>query len=90
MQTTITISNGTPFTMSLDRDVEKHVYVLTFASQRRSVPKTEVHTFQDFTTAWEHYSNNMHYYNNVRPEPLTEEEFLHLPKGALYRGAYHA
>lgn len=84
MQTTINTFDGIPYTMSLIRDSEQNMYVLTFASQHRSVQRTEVHRFEDFATAWEHYANNMHYYNNVRPEPLTEEQFLGIPAGTLY------
>lgn len=84
MHTTITTFDGIKYTMSLERDAANNVYVLTFTSQHRYFGKTERHTFEDFTTAWEHYANNMHYYNNVRPEPLTEEQFLGIPKGVLY------
>jgi hypothetical protein len=68
--------------MSLERKEGK--YVLTFTSQHRLFPRTEVHVFEDYTTAMEHYANNCHYYNNVRPEPLTEEQFLGLKRGTLY------
>lgn len=90
MQTTIKTFDGIPYTMSLIRDSEQNMYVLTFASQHRSVQRTEVHRFEDFATAWEHYANNMHYYNNVRPEPLTEEQFLGLQPGTLYKEVKYA
>ena len=90
MQTTITADNGIKYSMSLTRDVENHVYVLTFASQHRFIQNTEVHRFEDFTTAWEHYANNMHYYRGFRPEPLTEEQFLGIPTGTLYKEAAYA
>lgn len=83
MKTTITTFDGVPYTMSLERIDEQ--YVLIFSCQRKFMtPQTEVHKFEDYTTAWEHYANNCHYYNNVRPEPLSEEAFLGLPKGTLY------
>ena len=83
MQTTITTFHGVPYTMSLERvDGE---YVLMFTCQRiLSTPQTETRHFSDFDTAFQHYSNNCHYYNNVRPEPLTEEQFLGLKRGTLY------
>lgn len=90
MQTTITTFDGVKYTMSLERDTENHEYVLTFASQHRFVNRTEVHRFKEYTTAWEHYVNNYHYYNNIRLEPLTEEQFLGLPRGTLYQEAQHA
>ena len=85
MQTTITADNGIKYTMSLERDYENHEYVLTFASQSRFHPRTEVHRFKEYTTAWEHYARNYHYYNNVVLEPVDEETFLGLKKGALYQ-----
>ena len=84
MQTTITTFDGVKYTMSLDRDCEKHEYVLTFASQSILHPRTEVHRFKEYDTAWEHYANNAHYYNNVRLDPVDEETFLGLKKGVLY------
>lgn len=90
MHTTITTFEGVRYTMSLERDTEKHEYILTFASQHRFINRTEVHRFKEFTTAWEHYANNMHYYNNVRLEPLTEEQFLGIPAGTLYKEVGHA
>lgn len=84
MQTTITTFDGVPYTMSLERDYEKHEYVLTFASQSVLHQHTEVHRFKEYTTAWEHYARNCHYYNNVTPEPVDEETFLGLKKGVLY------
>lgn len=90
MQTTITTFDGIPYTMSLIRDSENNEYVFQFASQHRFVNRTETHRFKDYTTAWEHYASNMHYYNNVRLAPLTEEEFLGLPRGYLYGGVKHA
>lgn len=83
MQTTITTFRGVPYTMSLERvDGE---YVLTFACQRLfSTPQIEQHSFEQFDDAFHHYAANCHYYNNVRPKPLTEEQFLGLKKGTLY------
>ena len=84
MHTTITTFEGVKYTMSLERDVKNNVYVLTFSSQHRFIQRTERHTFEDFTTAWDHYVRNCHYYNVDVPEPLTEEQFLGIPKGVLY------
>ena len=83
MQTTIKTFDNVPYTMSLERvDGE---YVLMFTCQRIFfTPQTETHRFDNFEDAFQHYSNNMRYYNNVRPEPLTEEQFLGLKKGTLY------
>lgn len=83
MKTTITTFDGVPYTMSLERTDDK--YVLTFTCQRLyHSPQVEVHKFEDFTTAWEHYANNHHYYTNVHLEPLSEEAFLGLKPGTLY------
>lgn len=85
METTIRTFNGTPYTMQLMRDVENYVYKLGFYAQSCfACPQQEVHTFLDFETAWKHFSNNMHYYCNRRPEPITEEQFLELPATYLY------
>ena len=85
METTIRTFNGTPYTMQLTRDVENHVYKLGFYAQSCfNRVDQEVHTFPDFETAWEHFSNNMHYYCNIRPVPITEEQFLNLPATYLY------
>lgn len=85
MHTTITTFDGVRYTMSLERDSEHDEYVLTFTSQHRFIPRTEVHRFKEYTTAWEHYARNCHYYNNVILEPLTEEQFLGLQPGTLYQ-----
>ena len=90
MQTTITTFDGVKYTMSLERDVENNVYIFQFTSQHRFINRVETHRFEDYTTAWEHYASNMHYYNNVRLAPLTEEEFLGLPRGTLYQEAKRA
>ena len=84
MQTTINTFDGVPYTMSLTRDAENNEYVFTFRSQHRFVNRTEIHRFKEYTTAWEHYARNCHYYNNVTLEPLTEEQFLGLPPGFLH------
>lgn len=89
METTIRTFDGIPYTMRLTRDAENHTYRLGFYSQSRfSRTEQEVHIFTDFDTAWEHFSNNCHYYNNVRPEPITEEQFNGLPATYLYGGTY--
>ena len=83
MKTTITTFTGVPYTMSLDR--VENGYALTFACQcLNRKPALEVHKFEDYTTAWEHYASNAHYYNNVRLEPVSEEQFLGLKRGTLY------
>lgn len=89
MQTTIT-NNGINYTMSLTRDAENNEYVFAFMSQARFHQRSEVHRFKEYTTAWEHYARNCHYYNNVILEPLTEEQFLGLPPGFLHGEAKYA
>lgn len=89
MQTVIN-NNGINYTMSLTRDSEQNKYVLQFTSHHRFVGGTETHTFEDFTTAWDHYVRNCHYYNVVVPEPLTEEQFLGIPSGTLYKEPKYA
>lgn len=88
MQTTIT-NNGINYTMSLERDASRDEYVFSFTSQARFHPRAEVHRFKEYTTAWEHYASNCHYYNNVVLEPLSEEQFLGIPAGTLYQCASH-
>lgn len=89
MQTLITADNGIHYTMSLERDSSHDEYVFSFTSQSRFHPHTEVHRFKEYTTAWEHYARNCHYYNNVRLEPLSEEQFLGIPAGTLYKDALY-
>lgn len=87
MKTTITTFEGVPYTLHLDRVDDG--YRLMFTCQRLfHTPQAETHTFKDFATAWDHYVRNIHYYNNVRVEPLTEEQFLGLKPGTLYGGMY--
>jgi hypothetical protein len=85
MQTTIATFEGVPFTLSLERDPVKNKYVVTYASQSRLDNRLIIDTFDNYEDAWDKYRRSVHYYNNIVLEPLTEEQFLGLPKGFLYK-----
>ena len=90
MQTTIKTFEGVPYTLSLERDSSKNRYIVTYASQSVRVNKLSVREFEQYEDAWDQYSRAVHYYSYVRLEPLSEEQFLGLPKGYLYGGRKYA
>lgn len=79
-----TFDKGIPYEMELVRDTEKDKYVVQFTSRDTRAPGIERHEFTQYSDAWNCFARNMHYYNDVVPAPVSEEQFLGLPKGFLY------
>jgi hypothetical protein len=79
-----TFDKGIPYEMELVRDTEKGKYVVQFTSCDARAPGIERHEFDQYSDAWNCFARNMHYYNDVVPVPVSEEQFLGLPKGFLY------
>ena len=79
-----TFDKGIPYEMELVRDTEKDKYVVQFTSCDTRVSNYERHEFDQYCDAWDCFARNMHYYNDVVPAPVSEEQFLGLPKGFLY------
>jgi hypothetical protein len=79
-----TFDKGIPYEMELVRDTEKDKYVVQFTSRDARAPGLERHEFNQYCDAWNCFARNMHYYNDVVPAPISEEQFLGLPKGFLY------
>ena len=85
IETTIRTSHGAQYTMMLERDAANDNYRVGFYAKRNdTVPQCELHEFKKFDDAYHCYASNMHYYNDVRLEPLSEETFLGLPPGFLF------
>lgn len=84
MTTFIKTSRNIPCTMSLIRDTQAAKYKVVFAGVRATDNIDEEHSFEQYSDAWNCFARNMHYYNNVTPVPMPEEQFLGLPRGFLY------
>lgn len=83
MQTTIKTFDGVPYTLHLDR--VENGYRVTFTAQRpHTRPQVIAHAYEQYDDAWQYYASIVHYYNFVRLEPVSEEQFLGLKKGTLY------
>lgn len=83
MQTTIKTFDGVPYTVSLDR-VDNGYRVMFTAQRLFATPQTITRLYELYDDAWKYYASIVHYYNYVRLEPVSEEQFLGLKKGTLY------
>lgn len=83
MQTTIKTFSGVPYTLSLDR-VDNGYRVMFTVQRLFATPQIITRPFELYDDAWKYYASIVHYYNYVRLESVSEEQFLGLRKGTLY------
>lgn len=85
MQTQITTGDQLTYILRLERDTIQNRYMVSFISRTH----IEEHPFEQYDDAFHCYAANVHAYNNIRLEPVSEEQFLGLPKGYLYGSRTH-
>lgn len=89
MQTQITTGDQFTYILRLERDAIQNRYMVSFTSTSRRCPRVEEHPFKQYDDAFHCYAANVHAYNNIRLEPVSEEQFLGLPEGYLYGSRAH-